>query len=235
MRAIQDSDRPLTKKERVRFAGALAALAVLMVICQGGCSSASPELAAPLGASAVPSERGPDETAAYVMKRQASIIRFMEADYGVHARVVWAPCDSENSFYFPEANTIGLCTEMLEHPGAAVAFAAHEMGHAVLEQLANNSDEGDADELGALALAGHEYWDDMLAAAIYMRQAWPSGHIDGDTHPPGLFRVMQMMCFEEAAEAEKDASRPAPKACADWYRGTSIKWYLRLDPALRAE
>lgn len=172
------------------------------------------------------STRG-DETAASVMGRQLSMIEAMELDFMVHIDVNWMPCGDENSFYLGRGSVL-LCAEMLEHPEAAVQFAAHEAGHAVTDALASETDEGDADEIAALEMARHRLFDDMLGAAMYMWVNWPADHRDGDEHPGGAFRAKQLVCVESAAEALTDPTRPASPECLAWYAGLLVKWSERL-------
>lgn len=228
MRTHESADA-MTTRERRRFAGALAVLALIMLAFQGGC--ALPE--APPGAVRITdSERPPSETAAYVMRQQHNIVQQMANDYpGVRVALVWRPCGDENSFYKPWSKNIVLCAEMLEHPAAAIQFAAHEMGHAVTDYFADIVDENAADELAILAMTRHGWIDEMLGAALYMQKTWPAEHIDGDPHPAGKFRAWELMCAEAGYEGTIDPERPAPEECTWLYEGLMIKWDFRIPRA----
>jgi len=168
----------------------------------------------------------PSEPASYVFQRQASIIQAMALDYGVtDVEVVWSPCGEENSYYYPGLEPrIVLCTEMSEHPGAAIVFAAHEMGHAVTDALADITDENAADEVAILAMVKHGYQQEMLDGAIYYLEAgWPLEHMKGDEHPGTAYRAWEFACAEAGSEG-------GPDECVHLYYGLKIKWGRRLLP-----
>lgn len=229
MRTYDDTDRLLTAKERVRFAGALSALLLVsLASAPAGCELRPQPLA-----DASAGHRGyvpPSDSAAYVMKRSMKIMEQMSKDYGVPLiHVDWSPCDMENGFYMAgDPATIGICAEDLAHPGWTIQVAAHEFGHYVTDTLADITDENAADELSILAMADHGWWDEMLDAATYMRTYWPAEHMPGDPHPGGAYRAWEMACAEAGVEGLSDPTRAAPLECVALYQGLVVKWDHRL-------
>jgi hypothetical protein len=169
------------------------------------------------------SQRPANVTSAQVFAEQLKVVNEMSEEYGINPDVIWYPCGDENSYFLPLGYTIKLCAEMAEHPDAALAFAAHETGHAVTYHYLDTADEEHADELAALFLARHGYWDAMLGAAQYMIAQWPAEHIPGDSHPGGQFRAWMLMCAEVGAEGHKDPTRRNAQ-CEAFYDGLAVKW-----------
>lgn len=164
----------------------------------------------------------PTPSATYVFQQQRKIIKQMARDFHVEVHVMWQPCGEENSAYDPIDNRIILCTEMSAHPGAAIMFAAHEMGHAVTNNLLDELDENDADEIGALAMIRHEWWNEMLEGSIYWMETRPLEHIPGDDHPATGFRAWEYACLESGGVER------SPADCVSLYDGLKLKWSMRL-------
>jgi hypothetical protein len=175
------------------------------------------------------SERQRGTTAADVMRAQLVAISCMQEDYPAAEPSVWFyPCGDENSFYYPGLDTVVLCAEMAEHPGAAIQFALHEMGHAVTTKYQDIGDENAADEMAILAMVRWGYLDEMLDAAMYMLDNWPHEHVPGDEHPGGAYRAWELICAESAAEARIDPRRPTTPECRSLLDGLEVKWDRRI-------
>lgn len=134
----------------------------------------------------------------------------------------WRPCETENSYYSPWTQTITLCTEFSQDPGAAVFVAAHEMAHAVTDQLADVLDENAADEVAALAMIKLDKRDELLAGAMWFRVKPNQKHIPGDPHPGRGFRAWELMCLEDGSE------KAGAVECKALYYGIKAKWEHRL-------
>ena len=162
------------------------------------------------------------QPASEVFQAQKRLINSMKEDYPeVEVDVTWMPCGQKNAFYFPSIKRIVLCTEMEDHPEAALLFAAHEMGHAVTHQLIDVLDEGAADELAAIAMVKHGHATELLVSALYWAKKNFKGHIVGDDHPSAGYRAWFFSCMASAYDG-------APKQCVDLYYTTAVKWLLRL-------
>lgn len=109
--------------------------------------------------------------------------------------ISWEPCGEYNSYYEPSTHKIGLCTEMEDFPDVAVAFAAHEMGHAITDQMLDELSEYDADELAALALIAHDDLMVLLDTGIWFKMEDFQGHISGDPHPSHGYRAEFFACM----------------------------------------
>lgn len=166
-------------------------------------------------------------TPSQVYMNQWRIIQHMAIEYPtVGVKVQWIPCGEENSYYDPETKTISLCTEMSAHSGAAVFFAAHEMGHAITHQLTYTVNEIDADEIGALAMIKYDFSQELLDAALYHLNQDIQGHIYWDPHPSNGFRAWYLTCLESGSE--NDFGLSGPVECKWLYRATRMKWDMRL-------
>jgi hypothetical protein len=164
----------------------------------------------------------PSIPASKVFKAQKRIIELMKGEYpGVKAEVVWVPCGQKNAFYYPSLQKIVLCTEMEEHPETALLMAAHEMGHAITDQIIDMTDEGAADELAALAMVKHGYATELLVASLYWKRKTIQGHLAGDDHPSAGYRAWFFSCMASAYDNQ-------PQHCVDLYYTTQLKWLLRL-------
>lgn len=160
---------------------------------------------------------------------QLRIINAMSADYPtVQWQVRWVPCGEENASYTPSTYTIEICTEIESHPGAAILFAAHEMGHAVAYQMAGVSDENAADEVGALAMLRHGYGRELLDASRYYLALPIHPRMPFDPHPTPSFRAWHMACMAAGAMATEDRSMEVSPACTALYQATRVFWSTRL-------
>jgi hypothetical protein len=177
-----------------------------------------------LGAQAVAAKS--TSTASGVYAAQEHVIDQMRADYPtVDVDVRWMPCGQENSYFEPDTGTIGLCTEMDVHPGAALFFAAHEMGHAVTGELAGTYDEQAADTVGALAMIRHGYQLELLDAALYHASQKVQGHWPGDPHPSNGYRSWFLTCLEDGSEPG------GTPECRVMYTALRDMWDRRLNDA----
>ena len=161
-----------------------------------------------------------------VFRSQRYIVAMMSLQYNVMANVVWEPCGEENSYFRNEPGnpTIILCTEMAAHPGAAMMFAAHEMGHAVTIALADIADESAADEIAMISMARYGFLKEMLDGAIYyLSDGMPLDHRPGDTHPGNGYRAWEFACVAAGADG-------GPPECVELYHALTMKWDRRLLP-----
>lgn len=213
----------MTNCHTIYMARILATALVVSLACLSGCATQEPCVSAQHHSAAHDDAPFiPSPSATYVFRQQWKMIRQMSKDFHVDVTVMWMPCGEENSMYYPDENRIVLCTEMAEHPGAAIMFAAHEMGHAVTNNLLSETDENDADEIGALAMIRHEWWNEMLEGAIYYQENPPLEHIPGDPHPATGFRAWEFACLESGGVER------SPSDCVSLYDGLKLKWSMRL-------
>lgn len=139
--------------------------------------------------------------------------------------VRWLPCGQENSAYDPEKKVVWLCTEMNEHPAAAMLFAAHELGHAVTQEYFSTESEREADDIGMLALleigggAGADLLDE---AGNYYDAQLIQGHYPGDPHPPTAYRGWEAHCLAQGYRASKSGGEMTPQ------EAESVVFYLAL-------
>ncbi|HEY6019767.1 MAG TPA: hypothetical protein VIY48_07650 [Candidatus Paceibacterota bacterium] len=145
--------------------------------------------------------------------------------------VVWLPCDEENSAYSPSDNRIELCTEMSEHPAAAVMFAAHEMAHSVTTHYFDTHSEFEADELGVLEMLAHGRADQVLDAALYYQAQETQGHTPGDPHPDNALRARELVCLEDGWEKSRAPHPPkyTPSECESVYTGLVTRYKMMFD------
>jgi hypothetical protein len=153
---------------------------------------------------------------------QQAVVSAMEEMYPeVEVEIVWRPCGQVNAFYYPSDKRIVMCTETEKIPGAAVFFAAHEMGHAVAIQLLSTRDEAAADEIAALAMLELGMGKELLEAAIYFKKDGNQYHEDGDSHPSHGYRAWFLACMGASMDG-------APAACVNLANTTRMKWWVRL-------
>lgn len=157
------------------------------------------------------------------MKQKQMLLDMLEDYPKVEVEAFWFPCGEENSYYFYRSQRIVLCTEMSNHPGAAIFFAAHEMGHAVGHQYTSTTEEIEADELAALAMIKHGYLKELFEAAEYHSKEPTQGHIPGDPHPSNGFRAWYLTCLAEGSMETTDSVE-----CITLYEATKLKWEVRL-------
>lgn len=205
-----------------RYLATVLAASLAAVVSQG-CADQGPCVTVQASRPTEDAPFIPSPSATYVFEQQLKIIRQMSRDFHVDVDVAWMPCGEENSMYYPNENRVVLCTEMAEHPGAAVMFAAHEMGHAVTNNLIDVLDENDADEIAALAMVRHGWWNEMLEGSIYyLSDGSPLTHVPGDDHPSEGFRAWEFACLESGGVER------APADCVSLYDGLRLKWSMRL-------
>ncbi len=178
---------------------------------------------ATLSAVGATSPKAAHSVATDVYASQMTLIESMAKDFPtVEADVRWLPCGEENSAYSPAERTIYLCTDMDIHPGPALMFAAHEMGHAIATQLAGTADESAADQIGALEMIRHGLTGELLEGALYFKAQDQQGHWDGDPHPSNGFRAWHMACLADGSGPD------GSPICQALYQSTKAYWDLRL-------
>lgn len=118
---------------------------------------------------------------------------------GVKVTVYWKACGFLNAAYDGRDQTITMCYELFKLPPGVIRFvAAHEMTHAILQQLDlpfTGMEEMAADEYAAVWLLKHGHKDDVKEA-IHWFDTYPSG-IHGaedpyDEHPSDARRSWQL-------------------------------------------
>ncbi len=122
---------------------------------------------------------------------------------GVSVTLKWQDCGEWNAYYNPLGKQVILCNELKgSSPGIIRAAVAHEMGHAVIEQLDipfTGSEETAADELSAVMLIAMGHEDDVIAMANFWAA---SGRPEDpeDSHPSDLRRFFTLGCLAIGAE-----------------------------------
>jgi hypothetical protein len=156
----------------------------------------------------------------------------------VKVQIFHEKCGEENAYYWSREDAeakgwvsprIILCSEMDKYPSAALMFAAHEMGHAITDYYTSTSDEQAADEIGALAMLAFGHQKALLEAADYYLLDAEQRHVDGDGHPSNGFRHWFLRCMATGATGHGDAM------CVDVFRGTYVKWFMRLNDEIITE
>lgn len=174
-----------------------------------------------------------------VFMRQVELINKMNAAFpDVDVQIYRKKCNQENSFYWsrelaqkqgwPKAR-IELCSEMDEHPDAALMFAAHEMGHAITDFYTDTLDEQNADELGALAMIAFGYQKELLGSVDYYLSQDVQGHEPGDDHPSNGFRAWFLRCLALGTDPK------GPPACQALLHSEFFKWQRRLNDPVESE
>lgn len=231
MSTPDETDRPITSEERTRLAGALAAIAALMVIAMtctsAGCTDCAKARVRPhpvVAETSAASDPGPSDLFATQQKVVDQMFKWYPAG---KVPVSWKPCGSLNSFFYPptlfDGPHIELCTEITQDPGAAKFFAAHEAGHAITLALAGTTDEHAADEVGALSLIRMGDRDAVLTGGMHFAREDVKGHLLGDEHPSAGYRAWELMCLADGSE-----DKPASAQCGELYRSVKWQWDRRL-------
>lgn len=165
---------------------------------------------------------------------QVAVMAHM-AKPGMKVDVTWRDCGFINAFYSPVNHSIVLCTETIEdNPSHAVFQAAHEMGHAIVDQLDLAIDpdikasERAADELGSMGMIAAGRIEDLRAAAAWY-QATASPVPSWDPHPDDEARATELMCLADGAEA---GPRGKANGCVAFYRAVKVRWDMAIAAAL---
>lgn len=143
---------------------------------------------------------------------------------GVDVQIEWQICGQPNAFYYAPTHTIVLCFEDLTDEGliATVPFlTAHEMGHAVIDQLSlpvTGNDEEAADELASVVLSYDGHYDDVMNGALWLKSD-TSEHRPFEAHPPSSWRAENVMCIAVGAEPDTVALD-----CKDKYEHANAVW-----------
>lgn len=113
-------------------------------------------------------------------------------------------CGSPNAAYMPGLRTIVVCNELVaKFPGSVTFIVAHEMAHAIIDQLdlpITGSEEAAADELAAVYSLSVGHPERVLAAAVFF-DSLPGGHQLSDPHPDPQQRMWTLRCYEDGARA----------------------------------
>lgn len=132
------------------------------------------------------------------------------------------PCGSINAAYFPPAHTIFVCRELLVLPKPVIRFVlAHEMGHAIIDQLdipIAGSEEAAADELAAVALEAIGDQDAVYSGALWMEQQDVKEDV-WDDHQSSRKRAAVIMCLADGAE-----SVPVLAECGGKFHHAQVTW-----------
>lgn len=147
--------------------------------------------------------------------------------------VRWLPCGQENSAYNPDSHTVFLCTEMNEHPAAAMLFAAHELGHAITQEYFSTESEREADDIGMLSLIDLGLVDVLDEAGDYYDTQIVTGHYPGDPHPPTKYRGWEAHCLARGYRASKMAGPMTSQEaeCAGFYTALKLQYEMLVDAA----
>jgi hypothetical protein len=177
-------------------------------------------------------------TAAEVAADQEEVVDYMLAGTPAGGTtVIWAPCGMQNAWYYTGGGPIVLCLEMADTT-AAVFVAAHEAGHALVDQLGMDpgwdsmAGERAADELAALFLAEMGRYDDIVGGAKWFLERWDTESRDG-VHPARSQRARDLLCLADGAETAREG-RNGSLECLIHYKVTWTRWSIALDAALKA-
>ena len=123
----------------------------------------------------------------------------------VDVRVRWQDCGEVNAEYQPWSHRVVLCNELRDlDPGAVRMIYAHELGHALIDQL-------DAPITGLAESAADEF-----AAWFFLREGWNADVLSlaglfvgmsidenpRDEHPGDRRRAFQLICLEGQSRGE---------------------------------
>lgn len=212
-------------------------LPLAIVLGLSGCGAGFADQAHGVKTDAAPDAR---MTPSEVYKAQWKIIHLEAQDYprAADTDIMWQPCDEENSAYDPDENKIHLCTEMSEHPSAAIMFAAHEMGHSITGHYFSTYSEQEADEIGMLEMLRHGLIDDLMNAGLYYQAQDVQEHYPGDPHPPNSMRAYEAMClakgWDEVNTPHLTAYHGEPSTCAKMYTGLVERYEMMFANAKEA-
>lgn len=124
----------------------------------------------------------------------------------MHVDVIYTECGQTNAMYFPAADALIVCTEDFAlQPGALRFITAHEMGHAIIDQLSipfTGSEEEAADEIAAVYSGMANRPEDTMEMAMYfldMANVWVDPR---DDHPPNEKRAWTLACMADGAEPQ---------------------------------
>jgi hypothetical protein len=141
---------------------------------------------------------------------------------GVQTKIEWEECGEINAYYWREARTVTMCTELLVlKPGAIRFILAHELAHGVITQRDvpyTSHHEAAADELATLMLIWMGRADDVHAAAEFWFEQ--GGDEDAtDDHFSGHRRWFNLECLAYGATGEPKYGR-----CVEKYRRATRAW-----------
>ncbi len=121
---------------------------------------------------------------------------------GVDVAVEWQDCGEVNAYYDAGRHTVVMCNELPIDKPAVVRFVlAHELAHAVIQQLDipyTTSSEGAADELATYTMLMAGWRDDVMTAADYTLQR-NNPDFAVDPHPSDQRRALNMICLAQGS------------------------------------
>lgn len=142
--------------------------------------------------------------------------------FHLHLSVQWRTCGQENALYFPGEDFILLCYELLQNGAGYTRFtAAHELGHALIDQWEipyTGSQESAADEFAvAVSIVMGNGGDPDAAAERYER--WAK---EPDAEPPP--RDEHAPFAHRAGQIWREAHTDQANVIDRWARLTSVPW-----------
>lgn len=185
-------------------------------------------IAAPVATPKQPA-RGPADVAMAQGEAVSQVLSLTDLPLSVD--LVWLPCGQQNAFYYPGSNTIVMCLEMTESPGAE-SVAAHEAGHAMVYQLGLPIDddpyanERAADEIGTIALIEVGELDEAMGGAkqhlLWAQEMADDG--DDGAHASFLSRAREIACLVDGAE-------DGTPECIALYHMVRTRWLVTIADA----
>lgn len=159
-------------------------------------------------------------------------------------------CGAVNAFYFPEARMVGMCTELAIYLTAVEGMSeqqaidtltfifAHELAHAIIEELElpqTSSGEDMADGLALFILTAMDQADVALPAADWF-ETFDRETGAGDVHSPGYKRAVNVRCYllglssysGKHTEAKVDGQRA--RSCKKEFEARYTAWSKLLKP-----
>jgi hypothetical protein len=155
----------------------------------------------------------------------------------VDVEIAWVQCGAVNGAYFPAIHAVVMCEEDRAQPGVALFIEAHELGHAIVDQLDLPVDAGPvaneaaADELAALILLDMGRQDAVIDAVVWfenMADADGSAADQTDPHPAPAERAYRLICLAD----HDDQTVPD---CRIMYPQVLAKWAAAIDAALNPD
>jgi Zn-dependent membrane protease YugP len=133
-------------------------------------------------------------------------------------------CGMVNAFYFDSQKKIIVCQEAIDLvPELIPGMVAHEMGHAIIEQLdlpITGSEEDAADEISIIYMAHSDQLDEVWKLALWYKQ---SGLVDKynpqDDHSEMNHRAWTFACMAMGAEES-----PQLEQCTQKYKTAEHRW-----------
>lgn len=157
------------------------------------------------------------------------IVKDMSFGGRIKVTVRYEDCGEPNALYYPTHDLV-ICNELMVQLPEMVPFAAaHEMGHAIIDQMhlpTTGSEEVAADEMASVYLLTHDRYEDVKAAALHFGDD-AMDYMFYDPHPDGARRNFTLRCL-----AEGSIGNPQYGCDTQWLR-TAVVWVRLLTGALR--